>query len=61
MDEATIESALTAFFSTKNDGLGVGLAISKSIMEQHGGSLSIESTLGQGTQITLTLPQLKTT
>ncbi|MEI7495928.1 MAG: ATP-binding protein [Betaproteobacteria bacterium] len=61
MDEATIESALTAFFSTKNDGLGVGLAISKSIMEQHGGSLSIESVLGQGTQITLTLPQLKTT
>lgn len=56
MDEATIEGAMTAFFSTKNDGLGVGLAISKSILEQHGGSLVIHSVLGQGTQVKLTLP-----
>ncbi len=38
------------------DGSGLGLAIASELMALHGGSLSLTSTLGQGTTATLTLP-----
>jgi signal transduction histidine kinase len=38
------------------DSLGLGLAISKAIMESHGGAIWVESTVGVGTTIFLTLP-----
>jgi signal transduction histidine kinase len=44
------------FVTTKPDGLGVGLAISRSIAERHGGRLSAETAPGGGTRMVLTLP-----
>ena len=44
------------FFSTKADGLGVGLSISKSIAELHGGSLSIDNSPSGGAVVHLQLP-----
>ena len=45
----------TARMST-TPGLGIGLALSKAIIEQHRGTLTCHSTLGEGTVFTLTLP-----
>lgn len=44
------------FFTTRNVGVGLGLTIVKKIMEEHGGRLELDSLLGQGTTVTLTLP-----
>lgn len=39
------------------DGLGLGLALAKRVIESHGGSIMIESRVGQGTRITLNIPR----
>jgi len=45
-----------AFFTTKDDGLGVGLSISKAIAEKHGGSVTIGNAALGGAEVTLRLP-----
>lgn len=45
-----------AFFTTKRDGLGLGLSISRSIIEAHGGQLSISSTAPSGAAFYFTVP-----
>lgn len=42
--------------SSMPDGTGIGLALAKGIVEQHHGSISVESQLGKGTTFTVTLP-----
>jgi signal transduction histidine kinase len=44
------------FFTTKTKGTGLGLAISDGIVKAHHGTLTIESFVGQGTRVVLTLP-----
>ncbi|MCB8883190.1 PAS domain S-box protein [Acidisoma cellulosilytica] len=44
------------FYSTKRDGMGMGLSISRSILEAHGGRIWVNSTLGQGSQFCLEFP-----
>jgi two-component system cell cycle sensor histidine kinase PleC len=43
-------------FTKSKGGSGLGLAISRSLVELHGGSLTIESEIGKGTTVTVTLP-----
>ena len=42
--------------SKRHKGTGLGLALSRSLVELHGGTLTIESTEGVGTRVTFTLP-----
>lgn len=42
-------------FSTKARGIGLGLAISRAILEKHGTKLSVESVQGKGTTFTMKL------
>lgn len=44
------------FFTTKSSGVGLGLSISKGIIEKHDGSIDISSQENKGTTITITLP-----
>jgi two-component system NtrC family sensor kinase len=44
------------FFSTKDDGSGLGLSVSYAIAQAHGGELQVESRLGAGATFTLVLP-----
>lgn len=46
----------TPFFSTKQEGLGLGFAISRNIAEQHGGSLTIRNSPDGGATVRLELP-----
>lgn len=44
------------FFSTKSSGTGLGLSVSHGIIQEHNGTIDIESTPGEGTVVTLDLP-----
>jgi signal transduction histidine kinase len=53
-----IDKVMNPFFSTKPDrvGTGLGLSISHGIITEHGGKLAIESTEGEFSKVTITLP-----
>lgn len=46
-------------FTTKAGGNGIGLATAKSIMEQHGGRIAVDSVVGQGATVSLLLPAVE--
>lgn len=60
--EADIPKALAAFSQVENtlcrnyEGTGLGLPLTKSLIEQHGGELRLESEVGVGTTVTLAFP-----
>jgi signal transduction histidine kinase len=45
-----------SYFTTRKEGVGLGLAIAKRIVEAHGGTIDVVSTFGRGTCVTISVP-----
>ena len=45
-----------AYFTTKKGGTGLGLPMTKRLIEEQGGTIKLESALGQGSRFTIRLP-----
>jgi signal transduction histidine kinase len=56
IDPQSLDRVFDVFYSSKPDGMGMGLAICRSIVEAHGGRLWVESHLGQGSVFRFSLP-----
>jgi len=56
MSEETLSRVFDLFYTTKPQGTGLGMAITRSVVDLHGGRIDIESRLGQGTRVRVLLP-----
>jgi PAS domain S-box-containing protein len=58
LDPQTAGRLFDAFYTTKSDGMGIGLSVSRSIIESHGGKLWAEANDSPGTTFSFSLPRL---
>jgi signal transduction histidine kinase len=56
MTEEQVSHIFEPFYTTRRAGLGLGMSYAKKIIEQHGGSVAVESRFGEGTTIRVSLP-----
>jgi len=56
ISEEVARQLFTPFFTTKPEGMGLGLSLCRTVVEQHGGALRYEPQLPQGTAFIFTLP-----
>jgi two-component system sensor histidine kinase AtoS len=59
MDETTAKNIFNPFFTTKDKGVGLGLALTRKIIEDHRGTIEVVSEKGIGTTFTVLLPVVK--
>jgi signal transduction histidine kinase len=59
MDQAIVERIFEPFFTTRPDGNGLGLATVREIVEDHGGAVEVQSTIGAGTRFDVWLPSAR--
>lgn len=56
MDDETMASIFTPYFTTKASGTGLGLPTARRIVEEHGGRIEVHSEPGRGTEFLLAFP-----
>lgn len=54
--EQELKNIFEPFYTTKEQGLGLGMPYANKIVEQHGGNITVDSRLGEGTTIRVALP-----
>jgi signal transduction histidine kinase len=58
MPAETLTRIGTPFFTTRDEGTGLGVVLARSVVAQHGGALRYESEPGKGTRVSVTLPRV---
>ena len=58
IDPSAIDRIFDAFFSTKSNGMGLGLAICRSIVESHGGAVTVAANVPHGSIFRIDLPSV---
>lgn len=56
MEDSEIEKVFDPFYTTKATGSGLGLSIVKAIIDNHGGTIGVQSIIDQGTTVQINLP-----
>ena len=51
-----LDKIFRLYYTTKPDGNGIGLSLVYRIVQMHGGTIGVESRVGQGTKMTVTFP-----
>jgi signal transduction histidine kinase len=59
MDEKTSKNLFNPFFTTKEKGVGLGMALTHKIIEDHRGTIEVVSEKGKGSSFILALPVVK--
>jgi two-component system sensor histidine kinase HydH len=54
--EEDLSRVFEPYFTTKKLGIGLGLALTKQIIEEHGGTIAITSRVGAGTTVSMRVP-----
>ncbi|KAA3616711.1 MAG: PAS domain-containing protein [Calditrichaeota bacterium] len=60
LDDEEISKIFDLYYTTKNDGTGMGLSIANQIVQAHGGMIEVESSLGKGSVFRIVLPIVST-
>lgn len=58
MSDVVLQRVGTPFFTTREAGTGLGVALARTVVTQHGGTLAFDSTLARGTTVRLDLPRI---